>query len=64
MSNSSNAGTGGLIGGIIAAVISYALNGSFLWAVLAFFFNWFYILYAVIFRTKEIIPALKVMFGV
>ena len=67
MSKESNGGCGCSIpfglGGVLAAVISYALNGSFWWAVLAFIFNWFYVLNVVFFRTKEILPALKAMIG-
>lgn len=51
------------VGSILAAVISYALNHSFWWAVLHFILGWFYILYVVFARTKEIIPALKQMFS-
>jgi hypothetical protein len=51
------------VGSVISCIISYALNGSFWWAVLHFFFGWLYVLYAVFFRTKEILPALQKMFG-
>lgn len=51
----------GCLGFVISFIISYAMNG-FWWALLHGFCGWFYILYAVIFRTKEIIPALVKMF--
>lgn len=50
-------------GSILAAILSAALNHSFWWGVLHFFFGWLYVVYAVIFRTKEIWPALSKMFG-
>jgi len=53
-----------LIGGIIAAVFSSALNHSFWWGVFHFLCGWMYVLYALIARSSEIIPALKAMFGV
>lgn len=48
--------------GLIAAIISYALNHSFWWAVLHWCCGVFYILYAVIERGKEILPALAKLF--
>ena len=51
------------VGSAIAAVLSYALNNSFWWMVFHFFCGGFYVLYAAIFREKEIIPALQKMFG-
>jgi hypothetical protein len=50
-------------GSILAAILSAALNHSLWWGILHFFLGWFYIIYAVIFRTKEIWPALSKMFG-
>lgn len=50
--------------GFIAALISYALNHSFWWAVLHWFCGAFYILYAICIRGKEIIPAVKALFGI
>ena len=50
------------LGTILAAVLSWALNHSVGWAILHFVFGWLYIVYAVITRTKEIVPALKNMF--
>lgn len=48
--------------GFIAAVVSYALNHSFWWAVLHWFFGSFYLIYAVCERGKEILPALSKLF--
>lgn len=50
------------LGSIVALVLSVALNSSFWWAILHFFFGWFYVAYAVLFRTKEIWPAIQRMF--
>ena len=50
--------------GLIAAIISYALNHSFWWAVLHWIFGAFYIIYAICVRGKEIIPAVKALFGI
>ncbi len=36
------------IGGIVAVIISYCLNKSILWAVIHFFFGWWYIAYVVL----------------
>jgi hypothetical protein len=61
MSNERNVGCF-TIGGVCAVIISAALNHSFWWGLLHFFLGWFYVLYTVFFRTKEIIPSLKSMF--
>lgn len=53
----------GLMGSIGAAVISSALNHSFWWGFFHFLCGWFYILYVLLCRSKEILPALKLMFG-
>ncbi len=63
-SSSSQAGGCGCLGFIIAAVLSYALNNSLGWSFLHGVCSWFYVLYALIIRSKEIIPALQSMFGV
>ncbi len=66
-SNSSSAGGCGCgfgLGTVGAAILSWAMNHSVWWAIFHFFCGWFYILYAVFFRTKEIVPALKTMFGI
>jgi hypothetical protein len=62
MSTSGSTSIGCGLSGVIAAVLSYALNQSFWWAVLHFFLSWLYILYVVFTRSKEIVPALKSMF--
>jgi hypothetical protein len=59
---SSSSGCGLGIGSIVAVVISVAFNHSFWWGLLHFILGWLYVLYAVLFRTKEIVPALKSMF--
>lgn len=60
--NSSSAGCSFGFGSIVAVILSVALNHSFWWGLLHFILNWAYVLYVVLFRTKEIIPALKHMF--
>lgn len=62
MSNESNAGCI-TIGSVVSVIISYALNHSIWWCLLHFFLGWMYVLYAVFFRTKEILPALSKMFS-
>lgn len=64
MSENNSVGCSFGLGSIIAAIISSALNHSFWWGLLHFFLSGFYILYAVLFRTREIVPALKEMFGI
>ena len=51
-------------GSVVSVVLSAALNHSFWWGALHFFCGWFYVLYALLVRSKEIIPALRHMFGV
>ena len=51
-------GGAGCAGALMAAVISYAINHSVGWAIFHFFCSWFYLLYVVFARTKEIVPAL------
>lgn len=51
------------LGSAVATVLSCALNHSFWWAVLHFCFGWMYVLYAAIARSREIVPALRAMFG-
>jgi ABC-type multidrug transport system permease subunit len=51
------------VGSISAAVLSAALNHSFWWGLFHFFCGWLYILYALLCRSKEILPALSAMFG-
>lgn len=46
----------------VAAVLSAALNHSFWWGLLHFFLGGIYVLYALLCRSKEIVPALKAMF--
>ncbi len=57
----SNSGFG-CLGAIAASVISYSLNHSVGWAIFHFFCSWFYLLYVVFARTKEIVPALQKFF--
>jgi hypothetical protein len=51
-------------GWILAVIISWALNHSTGWAIFHFFCGWLYVLYAVIARGSEIIPAVKLLFGI
>lgn len=44
MSNSSTS-TGLGIGNVVAAVLSWTVNHSVLWAIIHCFFGWFYIIY-------------------
>ena len=50
-------------GSIFAVILSWALNHSIGWAILHFLFGWFYIIYALLVRSVEILPALRRMFG-
>ena len=34
------------IGGLLAAIVSWTINKSVLWAMVHLFFGWFYIMYA------------------
>jgi len=52
-------GGGGCLGAILASVLSVALNHSTGWAIFHFFCSWAYVLYALIVRHSEIIPALR-----
>lgn len=61
--SSSNSGSCIGLGSVCSVVISAALNHSFGWGLLHFFFGWAYVIYAALFRTKEIVPALRHMFG-
>lgn len=62
-SESNNTRSAGIsVGAIIAAVLSAALNHSFWWGLLHFFCGWFYVLYALCARSREILPALRTMF--
>jgi len=61
MSKKSSGGCIGL-GSVCAVILSAALNHSLLWGIFHFFCGWFYVLYAVLFRTKEIVPVLRAMF--
>lgn len=49
-------------GAVVAVILSASLNHSVGWAILHFFCSWFYVLYVIAFRTKQIVPALKNMF--
>lgn len=61
MSRQSRSGCIGF-GSVVAVILSSALNHSFWWGLLHLLLGWFYVLYAVLFRTKQIVPALKAMF--
>lgn len=49
-------------GFFLAGFVSYVLNG-FLWSIIHAFCSWFYLIYVLIFRNREIIPAFKQFFG-
>lgn len=51
------------LGSILAVTLSAALNHSFWWGLLHFFCGWLYVLYVLLVRSKEIVPALRSMFG-
>lgn len=55
-------GEGFQVGCILSAILSYALNKSLVWMILHAIFGWYYILYAVLVRGKEIVPAIKNLF--
>jgi len=55
--------SGGTLGSVMAAIISWALNHHIGWAIIHFLCGWLYILYAAFARSEEILPALKTMFG-
>jgi hypothetical protein len=57
-------GGGGVIGSVIAVIISWALNHHIGWAIIHFLCGWLYVIYAAFARAEEIIPAVKAMFGV
>ena len=48
-----------LIGGIIALVFSWIVNGSVGWAILHLLCGWFYIVYALIFHYETIQTAIS-----
>jgi hypothetical protein len=56
--------SGGTLGSVMAAIISWALNHHIGWAILHFLCGWLYVIYAAFVRAEEIIPAVKLMFGV
>lgn len=50
-SNSSSSGCGcGTIGCVIAIILSWEANHSILWAIIHGIFNWFYVIYYMIFK--------------
>ena len=51
------------LGSIIAMVLSAVLNHSFLWAIFHLLCGWFYVLYVLIERSHEVVPAFKHMFS-
>lgn len=61
--NRNSVGCSFSLGSVVAVVLSVALNHSFWWAVLHFIFGWFYVIYALLVRSAEILPALRRMFG-
>ena len=48
-SNSRNGGCGGIgIGSLLAIILSWDLNHSFVWAFIHMLFGWFYVIYHLI----------------
>lgn len=45
-------GSTGLIGSILAVVLSWIVNKSILWAILHFFCSWIYVIYWAIVKTQ------------
>jgi len=43
---------GGLLGGILAIVLSWIVNKSVLWCILHFFCSWVYVIYWLIIKTR------------
>jgi len=43
---------GGMVGGIIAVVLSWIVNHSVGWAILHFFCSWIYVIYWLIAKTR------------
>ena len=62
-SNTARLGCGCTPGSLVAAFLSYVLNDSLGWAILHGLLGWLYVFYAVIWRAKEIMPALKAWFA-
>ncbi len=48
MTNVSCGSTGITLGGLLAVMLSWAVNHSILWAILHFFCSWFYVIYYLI----------------
>ena len=46
--------TGGLVGGIIAMIMSWVVNHSVIWGILHFFCSWIYVIYWLAFKTRFI----------
>jgi hypothetical protein len=47
------------LGSIIALIVSAVLNKSLFWAFLHFLCGWFYLVYVLIYRVHEVLPAFK-----
>ncbi len=56
-------GSGITLGSILAVVISWTVNRSIVWAIVHFFFGWFYVLYACCAHTDEIDAAGRRLVG-
>lgn len=54
---------GGCVGAIAGCVLSVALNHSVGWAILHFILGWAYVLYVLLFRHREVLPALRSYFS-
>jgi hypothetical protein len=54
----------GIIGSVLAVVMSSALNHSFWWGLLHFCLGWIYVIWALLVHSAALLPALKLMFGI
>jgi hypothetical protein len=43
---------GGLVGSILAVVMSWIVNHSVVWAILHFFCSWIYVIYWILVKTR------------
>lgn len=54
----------GCLGGVLGCILSAALNGLHWYTPFHLILGWLYVLYAALWRSKEIVPAVRAMFGV
>jgi len=51
------------LGSVLALLISVAINKSFLWAIIHCIFGWFYVVYALVYQGKQIVPGFLSLLG-